>query len=46
VFENRILNRVLVSKQEKMAGGWRTLHNAEFHSEYSSTDIIRVIKEK
>jgi hypothetical protein len=29
-----------------MTGGWRRLHNEEFHNLYVSPDIIRVIKSR
>jgi len=29
-----------------VAGGWRTLHNVEFHNLYVSPNIIRVIKSR
>jgi hypothetical protein len=31
-------------KREKVVGGWRILHNEQFHNLYSSSNIIRVIK--
>jgi hypothetical protein len=31
-FENRVLRR----KRDEVAGGWRKMHNEEFHSFYSS----------
>jgi hypothetical protein len=30
VFENSVLRRILGSKREEVAGGWRKLHNEEF----------------
>jgi hypothetical protein len=45
VFENRELRRIFGPKREE-DGSWRKLHNDEFHSLYSSTNIIRVIKSK
>jgi hypothetical protein len=44
VFENRVLRRVFGPKRDEVTGGWRTLHNEELHSLYSSLSIIRVIK--
>jgi hypothetical protein len=29
-----------------VAGGWRRLHNEDFHNLYASTNIIRVIKSR
>jgi hypothetical protein len=31
-------------RRDEVTGGWRKLHNEEFHSLYSSPGIIRVIK--
>jgi hypothetical protein len=31
VFENRALRRIFGSRREKVAGGWRKLHNEELH---------------
>jgi len=45
-FENRALRRIFGPKKEKVAGGWRTQHNAEFHNLCASTHIIRVIKSR
>jgi hypothetical protein len=44
VFENRVLRRTFGPKREKVAGGWRRLHNEELHNLYASPYIIRVIK--
>jgi hypothetical protein len=44
VFENRMLRRIFGPKREEWAGGWRRLHNEEFHKLYTSPDIVRVIK--
>jgi len=44
VLENRVLRRILGPKREKVAGGWRKLHNEELHNLYSSPNVIRVIK--
>jgi hypothetical protein len=46
VFENRVLRRILGPKRDKMAGGWRKLHNEGLHSLYSSPSIIRKIKSR
>jgi hypothetical protein len=43
VFENRVLRRIFGPKREE-DGSWRTLHNDELHSLYSSLNIVRVIK--
>jgi len=33
-------------KAEKLAIGWRRMHNEKFHNMYSSPDFIRVIKSR
>jgi hypothetical protein len=44
VFENGVLKRISGYKREKVAGGWRRLHSAEFHNFYSLKNIVGVIK--
>jgi hypothetical protein len=44
VFENRVLRRIFGPKKEKVAGGWRRLHNEELHKFYASLIIIRMMK--
>jgi hypothetical protein len=44
--ENRVLRRIFRPKREKVAGGWRRLHNEELHDLYVSRNIIRVIKSR
>jgi hypothetical protein len=44
VFEDRVLRRIFGPKRDEVTGGWRKLHNDEFHDLYSSTSIIRIIK--
>ena len=44
VFENRFLRLIFGLKSEN--GDWRRLHNEEFHSFYSSSNIVRVIKSR
>jgi hypothetical protein len=46
VCENRVLRRIFGPKREKMAGGWRRLHNEELNNLYSSQNIIPVIKSR
>jgi hypothetical protein len=46
VFENRVLRKISGSKRDGLAGGWRKLHNEEFHNLYSSPSIIRIIKSR
>jgi hypothetical protein len=45
VFENRVLRRIFGPKSE-VDGSWRKLHNDEFHSLYSSPNIVRMIKSR
>jgi len=45
IFENRVLSRILGSKREEVARGWRRLHNEELHTLYTSPNI-RVIKSR
>jgi hypothetical protein len=42
VFENRGLRRM--DRRDEIIGGWRKLHNEEFHNLYSSPNIIRMVK--
>jgi hypothetical protein len=44
VFENRVL-RIFGPKGEEDES-WRKLHNDELHSQYSSPNIVRVIKSR
>jgi hypothetical protein len=46
VFENRVLRRIFGPKRNGVTGGWRKLHNEEFHNLYSSPSIIRIIKSR
>jgi hypothetical protein len=46
VFENRVFRRIFGSKRDEVTGGWRKLHNEEFHNLYSSPRIIRTIKSR
>jgi hypothetical protein len=43
VFENGVLRRIFGPKREE-DWSWRKLHNDELHSQYSSLNIVRVIK--
>jgi hypothetical protein len=43
--ENRAL-RIFGPKRDEVTGGWRKLHNEEFHDLYSSPNIIRIIKQR
>jgi len=44
VFENRVLRKMFGSKEGKVAGEWRKLHNEELNNLYSSPNIIQMIK--
>jgi hypothetical protein len=46
VFENRVLRRTFGPNRDEVIGGWRKLHNEEFHKLDSSPRIIRVIKSR
>jgi hypothetical protein len=46
VFENRALRIIFGTKRDGVTGGWRKLHNEEFHNLYSSPIIIRIIKSR
>jgi hypothetical protein len=39
-----MFSRIFGPKREKVAGGWRRLHNEDLHNLNASPDIIRVIK--
>jgi hypothetical protein len=46
VLENRLLRRIFGPEGEKVAGGWRRLHNEELHNLYAPPNIIRTIKSR
>jgi hypothetical protein len=46
VTENRVLRRIFVPKREKMAVGFRRLHNEELHNLYATSNIIMVMKSR
>jgi hypothetical protein len=46
VFENRLLRRNFGPKRNEVTGERRKLHNGEFHSSYSSSDIVGQIKSR
>jgi hypothetical protein len=46
MFENRVLRRVFGPKREEVRGGWRRLHSEELHNLYTSSNIVRVIKQR
>jgi hypothetical protein len=45
VSEKRVLRRIFGPKREE-DGSWRTMHNDELHSLYSSPNIVRAIKSR
>jgi hypothetical protein len=42
VFENMVLRRIFELKRDEVTGGWRKLHNEEFHNLHSSQSTIRM----
>jgi hypothetical protein len=46
VFENRVLRRIFGPRRDKVMGEWRRLHNEELNDQYSSPNIIQVIKSR
>jgi hypothetical protein len=46
VFENKVPRRIFGPKTERVAGGWRRLHNKELYNLYALPHIIRVIKSR
>jgi hypothetical protein len=40
------LRRIFVPKRNRVAGGWRKLHNEELHDLHSSPIVIRIIKSR
>jgi hypothetical protein len=46
VFQNWMLREIFGPKREKVAGGWRRLHNEELYNLYASPNIIRVINSR
>jgi hypothetical protein len=38
-----VQRRIFKVKRDEVTGGWRKLHNEEFHNLYSSPNIIRMI---
>jgi hypothetical protein len=41
-----VLRRIFGPKRDGMTGGWRKLHNEKLCDFYSSTSILRMIKER
>jgi hypothetical protein len=46
VFENRVLRRRFGPKRDEVTQQWRRLHTEELNDQYSSPNIIQVIKSK
>jgi hypothetical protein len=46
VFENRMLRRIVEPKRDELIGGWRKLHNEEFHDLYWLPSVIIVINSR
>jgi hypothetical protein len=46
MFQNRVLRRMFGLKRDAVIGGWKKLHNKEFHNLYSSPSIIRLMKSR
>jgi hypothetical protein len=48
MLENKVLRRIFgpMRERERVAGGWRRLHNEELHNLYTSLNIIRLIKSR
>jgi len=44
VFENRVLRRIFGPKRNEITREWRKLHNDELNDQYTSPNIVRVIK--
>jgi hypothetical protein len=44
VFDSRVLRRIFGPKRNAVTGEWRRLRNEELHAQYSSPNIMRVIK--
>jgi hypothetical protein len=46
VFVNRVLKSISEPERDEVTGEWRRLHNEELYTPYSSSNIIRVMKQK
>jgi len=44
MFENRVLERIFVSKRDEVTGEWEKLHNEELNDLYCSPNILRAMK--
>jgi hypothetical protein len=43
VFENKVLRIIFGPMWDKVARGWRRLHNEVFHNLYDSSNVIREV---
>jgi hypothetical protein len=46
VLENRVLRRTFGPMRDEVTREWRRIHNEKLYAQYSSPDIIRVIKSR
>jgi len=46
VFENRVLRRIFGPKRDEVTGECKKLHNEELNDQYSSPNIVLVIKSR
>jgi hypothetical protein len=46
VFENKVLRRIFGPRRDEVTEEWRKLHNEELNDQYSSPNIVRVIKSR
>jgi hypothetical protein len=46
VIKNRVLSTITMPKRDKVTAEWRKLHNEELNDQYSSPNIVRVIKSR
>jgi transcription termination factor 2 len=46
VFENKVLRKIFRPNRDEVTGEWRRIHNKQLYAQYSSPNIIRVIKSR
>ena len=46
VFEIMVMRRIFGPRRDEVKGEWRRLHNEELNDQYSSPNIVRVIKSR
>ena len=46
VYENRVLRRIFGPRRDEVTGEWGKLHNEELNNQYSSPNIVRVLKSR